>query len=109
MFWNNTSKVEILGNSICHIDAKIEEADHDPWRLTCVYGEAQTHLRHQTWDILKGISTVSDLPWLCFRDFNEVLRPEEYEGSANMSNTYIQGFRDAVDVCMLMAFETTPS
>ncbi|XP_073359857.1 uncharacterized protein [Aegilops tauschii subsp. strangulata] len=45
---------------------------------------------------------MSDLPWLCFGDFNEVLRPEEHQGVADRSNAQIQAFRDAVDVCMLM-------
>ena len=43
-FWNNSILVEILGDSACHIDAKREEGGHDPWRLACVYGEAQTNL-----------------------------------------------------------------
>ena len=97
MFWNNNCKVDILGDSIYHIDARVTETGQDPWRITCVYGESQTHLRHQTWDVLKGISTMSDLPWLCFGDFNEVLRPEEHDGVADRSNAQIQAFRDAVD------------
>ena len=102
MFWNNNCKVDILGDSIYHIDARVTETGQDPWRITCIYGEAQTHLRHQTWDVLKGISTMSDLPWLYFGDFNEVLLPEEHDGAADRSNAQIQAFRDAVDVCMLM-------
>ena len=102
IFWNNTINVEILGDSVYHIDAKVVEEGKDPWRLTCVYGEAQTQLRHQTWDLLKGLASFSNLPWLCLGDFNEVLRPDEHEGAANRSNAQIQGFRDAVDVCMLM-------
>lgn len=102
IFWNNTIKVEILGDSVYDIDAKVEENGRDPWRLTCVYGEAQTHLRQQTWDHMKGLATYNSLPWLCMRDFDEVLRPDEHEGVANRSNAQIQGFRDTVDVCMLM-------
>ena len=48
IFWNNTINVEILGDSVYHIAAKVVEEGKDPWRLTCVYGEAQTQLRHQT-------------------------------------------------------------
>ena len=66
------------------------------------YGEARTHLRHQTWDVMKGISNLSELPWVCIGDFNEVLRPDEQEGVGERSNAQIQGFRDAVDICMLM-------
>lgn len=31
-----------------------------------------------------------------------MLRPDEHEGIGERSNAQIQGFRDAVDVCMLM-------
>ena len=92
IFWNNTTNVQILGDSVYHIDARIQEAGQDPWRLTFVYGEAQTHLRSQTWDLLKGLSFLNDLPWLCMGDFNEVLRPEEHQGAANRSNAQIQAF-----------------
>ena len=86
LFWNNEIKVEILGYSVYHLDVSVEEQGEDMSRLTCVYGEAQTHLRHQTWTILKNISTISSLPWLCLGDFNEVLRPEEQEGIGERSN-----------------------
>ena len=102
IFWNNPIKFDILGYSCYRIDCSVVDPGKDPWRLTCVYGEAQTHLRHQTWDLMKGISFTSDLPWLCFRDFNAVLQPNEHEGAANRSNAQIQGFRDTVDICKLM-------
>lgn len=54
-----------------------------------MYGEATTHLRHQTCDLLKGIETLSDLRWLCMGDFNELLRPEEHEGVVDRSNAQI--------------------
>ena len=40
IFWNNNIKVEILGDSVYRIDAKIDENQRDTWRLTCLYGEA---------------------------------------------------------------------
>ena len=102
MFWNNEINIELLGYSDYHLDCSVLEQGEDPWRLTVVYGEAQTHMRYQTWDTLKNISTLSSLPWLCVGDFNEVLRPEEHVGVGQRSNAQIQAFRDAVDVCMLL-------
>jgi len=93
LFWNNSIKVEILGYSVYHLDAMLEEHNRDKWRLTCEYGEAQTHLRHQTWTILKNISTLRSLPWLCMGDFNEVLRPEEHEVTAEMNASLIVTLR----------------
>lgn len=92
IFWNNPIKVEILGYSVYHIDCSVDEPGHDKWRASCFYGEARTHLRHQTWDTMKGIASSSDLPWVCIGDFNEVLRPEEHEGIGERSNAQIQGF-----------------
>lgn len=41
-FWNIKTRVEILPYSQYHIDTIIteEEGEHEPWHLTCVYGEA---------------------------------------------------------------------
>jgi hypothetical protein len=102
LFWNKSIKLEVLGYSDYHVDVAVREPGVEPWRMSVFYGEAQTHLRHQTWDTLKNISNLSDLPWLCIGDFNEVLRPDEHEGVGQRSNAQIQAFRDAVDVCMLV-------
>jgi hypothetical protein len=101
VFWNNEIKLEILPYSQIHIDAIVIEGTNDPWRLTCVYGEAQVAERHKTWDILKFIKSSSPLPWMCIGDFNKVLHQDEHEGVAGRRPGQIEGFRDAVDVCEL--------
>ena len=80
IFWNNKTRVEILPYSQYHIDAIVTEYGKEPWRLTCVYGDAQTAERHKTWDMLKFIKASSHLPWVCMGDFNEVLLREEHQG-----------------------------
>ena len=62
IFWNNKTRVEILPYSQYHIDAIVTEYGKEPWRLTCVYGDAQTAERHKTWDMLKFIKASSRLP-----------------------------------------------
>lgn len=62
LFWNNSIKINILGYSDYHVDVEVLDPGWDPWRMTAVYGKAQTHLRHQTWDTLKNISSSSSLP-----------------------------------------------
>ncbi|CAN6305188.1 unnamed protein product [Urochloa humidicola] len=101
LFWNNDTKVEILSFSQYHIDSIISENGGDPWRFTCVYGEAQTTERHKTWDMLKFIRASSPLPWVCMGDFNEVLHRSEHTGVQERSHAHIAGFREMVDVCGL--------
>jgi len=101
IFWNNDIKLEILPYSQYHIDAIITELGGDPWRLTCVYGEAKTQDRHKTWDMLKHVKSSSHLPWVCIGDFNEVLHRSEHDGVQERSYAQIAGFREMVDVCGL--------
>lgn len=69
----------------------------DPWRLTCVYGEAQTGERFKIWDVLKHIRSSSHLPWLCIGDFNEVLHRSPHVGVQELSYRFLE----MVDVCGL--------
>ena len=94
-------KIEFLPYSQYHIDAIVSEAGGDPWRLTCVYGEAQVSERFKPWDLLKHIKSSSPLPWLCIGDFNEVLHRSEHSRVQERSYTQIAGFREMVDVCGL--------
>ena len=101
IFWNNKIRLEILPYSQYHIDAIVTETGSEPWRLTCVYGEAQTSERFKTWNMLKHIKSSNALPWLCIGDFNEVLHRSEHEGVQERSYAQIEGFREMVDVCGL--------
>ena len=102
MFWNNEINLEILGYSEYHLDAKVSMANIPYWRLTCVYGEAQTGERYKTWNTMKSLASTSTLPWTCMGDFNEVLRAEEHVGTGTRRPAQIGGFWDAVDVCGLV-------
>jgi exonuclease III len=100
IFWNNNTRVEILPYSQYHIDAFVREHGGEPWRLTCVYGEAQTVERHKTWDMIKFIKSSSPLPWVCIGDFNEVHR-SEHVGVQERSHQQIAGFCEMVFICGL--------
>lgn len=101
MYWNDDVKIEILPYSQYHMDTIVTGLEGDPWRLTCVYGEARTTERHKTWDMLKFIISSTDLPWICLGDFNEVLHRHEHVGVQERSMAQMAGFRDMMDVCGL--------
>jgi hypothetical protein len=101
MFWNNETNIEILSYSQYHIDVRVMERGSEPWRLTCVYGEAQVAKCFKTRDMLKFIKSANPLPWMCIGDFNEVLFQHEHEGAAERSLAQIEGFWEAIDACEL--------
>jgi exonuclease III len=48
IFWNNEIKIDILPYSQYHTDSIVSENGGSPWRLTCVYEEAQTNEHFKT-------------------------------------------------------------
>jgi hypothetical protein len=92
IFWNNEIKIDILRYSQYHINSIVSENGGCPWRLTCVYGEAQTNERFKTWGMLKHIRSSSDLPWVCIGHFNEVLFRSEHEGVQERRFAQMEGF-----------------
>jgi hypothetical protein len=57
IYRNNNICMQILPFSQYHNDVIVKEGNLDPWRLMCVYGEAQTNERYKTWDLLKFIKS----------------------------------------------------
>ena len=101
LFWNDGIKLDVFGYSEYHVDETVSSSNQGTRRLTCVYGEAQVGERYRTWDLLKSLVSVNDLPWLCIGDFYEVLPPHEHVGTGQRRHTQIQAFREALDVCAL--------
>lgn len=63
-----------------HIDALILTNPMKPWRITGFYGRLEEHLRHETWGLLRHLQTRHSYPWVCIRDYNEILVSEEKQG-----------------------------
>ncbi|XP_073351907.1 uncharacterized protein [Aegilops tauschii subsp. strangulata] len=51
---------------------------------------------------MMNLASLHDIPWICLGGFNEVLRQDEHDGIGTRSQSQIQSFRDAVDVCGLL-------
>jgi hypothetical protein len=49
IFWNEEINLEIVGYSLYHIDAIIDDLVDVKTRVTFVYGEAQVNERYKTW------------------------------------------------------------
>lgn len=67
-----------------HIDMDVSEADS--------FG---------TWTLLKDLKAQDDLPWLCARDFNEIMFQFEKEGGCPRTQILMDRFRETLDFCDL--------
>jgi exonuclease III len=102
MLWTDKAKVGVNTYSKNHIDAFVlDTVTQKEFRVTGFYGNAETHRRRESWALLKHLSSLSSLPWVCMGDFNEVLDYWEVKGRRARPLWQIQDFRDAVAHCEL--------
>ncbi|KAL0352102.1 UNVERIFIED_CONTAM: hypothetical protein Scaly_1598900 [Sesamum calycinum] len=74
LLWNKKIHVDLLNFSQGHIDARILLSEDDCyWHFTGFYGSPNASKRSTSWDLLRRLSTISNLPWLCAGDFNAIL------------------------------------
>ena len=66
-----------------------------------MYGNPDTTLRTQFWDLLKRLGDSQSLPWLCGGDLNEILFDHEKRGGGGRDFYLLRNFREALEYCNL--------
>ncbi|KAH9717651.1 reverse transcriptase domain-containing protein [Citrus sinensis] len=100
--WSSEVHVNISSFSNHHIDAVVQSENGKYWRCTGIYGHPETQQKQHTWTLFRRLASLSDLPWLCFGDFNEILDPREKNGGQDRNVNMMLSFREAVQVCNLI-------
>lgn len=81
MIWKKDIKLDIVTYGPHHTDAIVTETNSGfRWRITSFYGHLNTHKRNDSWKLLTFLHHQFQLPWLCLRDFNEIISMEEKRG-----------------------------
>jgi hypothetical protein len=99
LFWKNGINLSINSYSLSHIDTIVDGHTASPWRFTFFYGAPETHLRENSWNLLRTLKNQHNLPWCCVGDFNEIVRNSEKCGRRHQSERQMQGFRSVIDEC----------
>ena len=102
MLWNSETNVQVKSFSKHHIDVEIQMENGRQVRCTRVYGHLETRQKRHTWTLLRRLTDLSSSPWLCFRDFNEILHPCEKNGGNERHPNLIHDFREALRDCDLL-------
>ena len=103
MFWRREVDVTLRSFGRRHIDVDVKMEDVLVWRLTGMYGESAMEIKKETWRTLRLLKQQHQggRPWLCIGDFNEILTSTEKTGGAARPKHYLDGFREAMQVCEL--------
>jgi ribonuclease HI len=102
LLWKEEREIEIYNFSRRHINAIVKDGfGNGCWKFTGFYGHPVSARRVESWEILKHLKSHLPVPWLCVRDFNEILDPLEKRGAAVRGESQMDGFRDALGECQL--------
>ena len=90
----NEDRVEVVSFSNMHIDDRIDDGSQgNAWRFTSFYGHPDINQINRSWDMLCLLYDHSPLPWLCVRDFNEILNDNEKMERAIRNVKQMENFR----------------
>ena len=73
LFWKKEIDVSLRWMGRMHIDATIKESYGLKWRMIGIYGEPRTNQREETWRVMRTLHHQSNLSWIVFGDFKEIL------------------------------------
>ena len=102
LLWKEGMMVHFKSCSHTHIDVVVMEDDGGgPWRATGFYGHPDIGMHSSSWDLLKTLHSQAMLPWVVFRDFNEILHMDEKLGWKERDLNQMEAFRESLNVCGL--------
>ena len=99
LFWKSSINYLVKDSSKYFIDTIVDKNTDNAWRFTGFYGEPITSRRREAWGSLRRLNFNLNTPWLCARDFNEIVRQEEKLGGSIRYHHQMQLFWDIIDEC----------
>ena len=102
LYWKVSINLMVEDSDRYYIDAMIDKNKENEWRLMGFYGEPNTARRHEAWDKLRALNSQQEKPWLCFGDFNEIIKQDEKLRGSRRPHNQMQQFREVIDECGFM-------
>ena len=102
MIWKEGSDIRYKSCSKSHIDVVVHgEFGKLPWRATSYYGKLDANKRYISWKLLESLKEQCDMPWVVFRNFNEIAYPDEKLGWLDRDADQMRSFRECLSQCGL--------
>ena len=100
-FWKKPVHIEVISSSLNHIDTIVSRNPETQWQFTSIYGFMEVARKPETWSRIRSLHRSVSLPWLCTRDFNEILWSHEKLGLGPRQEGCMKAFRNVLDECGL--------
>ncbi|RYR08457.1 hypothetical protein Ahy_B05g076153 [Arachis hypogaea] len=87
VLWDRSLEVEMIYMSNNHVDMEVRVAGSGTcWRAMGFYGFSESQNKQESWELLRTLGQTSDMPWIIFGDFNQVMRQQEKQGGNQRKN-----------------------
>lgn len=102
LFWEDGCDVEIQNYSNRHINATIHNHQLQvDWKFTSFYGHPDVTRRIEARNLLKALTPLSLVPWMCIGDVNEILTVSEKVGGLTRQQNQMRAFQQTLEFCGL--------
>jgi hypothetical protein len=71
------------------------------WKFTGFYDHLEVAKRSEGWSLLRHLSHLEPIPWLCVGDYNEILSTSEMAGIHSRAQSQIEMFQQVLEFCRL--------
>lgn len=105
MLWRNKEEALLNYYSKNHIDLTVSIEGWPKFRITGICGEPDRAKRRETWQLIKNLCSVSDLPWCLIGDMNNVVQQSDKKGGRAYPGWLIRGFCEMLEDCGLIDME----
>lgn len=102
IFWKNNVSCEITGYSQNHVNVNFSNNGIDVWSLSCFYGFPEIGRRKSSWDLIRRLAGMTQLPWTIIGDFNDLLTAADKWGGSPCAQSLMAGFQAAIDDSLLV-------
>ncbi|GAA0138878.1 hypothetical protein LIER_00536 [Lithospermum erythrorhizon] len=102
LLWPRAGGVEITSYSTHHIEVVLTDDNMDMWRFVGFYGHHKVTNRKNSWNLMRIVNSLSNVPTLFMGDFNEVLSGDEHVSQRRQRPAWqMDNFRQVVTDCGL--------
>ncbi|KAK8292764.1 hypothetical protein V6Z11_D06G140800 [Gossypium hirsutum] len=106
LLWRDGVGVTIQNYSKYHIDSLVCMEDGEKFRFTGFYGQTESSLRHQAWDMLRRVKSTVNEGWIVGGDFNAILNDAEKEGGRRKPRALVDEFKNILEELSLTDVRT---
>ncbi|KAK3184849.1 hypothetical protein Dsin_032135 [Dipteronia sinensis] len=93
LLWCQDMYVSLLSFSKGNIDVRIKREGEPPWRFSGYYANPKHSDMRDSWELLRRLRWVDDLPWVCGGDFNDILYVYDKSGGEDFRRYSVEGER----------------